>query len=57
MGIFDFWKNRKLKLGLNGQILRLKLDFQEEIRDFKHFKELQSKKTKNINHKKFSIEN
>ena len=40
MGIFDFWKKKKL----NKLILRLKDDFNEEIRDFGHFKELQVKK-------------
>lgn len=45
MGIFDFWKRRKL----NNLILRLKEDFNEEIRDFEHFKELQAIKKSGIN--------
>lgn len=44
MVIFDFWKKRADRLSLNQQILRLKQDFQEEIKDFEHFKQLQIKK-------------
>ena len=40
MAIFDFWKRRRL----NKVILNLKEHFNEEIKDFRHFKELQSKK-------------
>lgn len=40
MAVFDFWKSGKL----NRLISKLKEDFQEEIRDFGHFKELQTKK-------------
>ncbi len=40
MAVFDFWKRRRL----NNSIFRLKEDFNEEIRDFAHFKELQFKK-------------
>ena len=40
MAIFDFFQRGKL----NKLILRLKEDFNEEIKDFGHFKELQARK-------------
>ena len=48
MGILDFWRRRKFakieRLSLNEKIVRLKQDFEEEISNFEHFKQLQFKK-------------
>ena len=44
MAIFDFLKRTKKITDLDKLILRLKEDFREKIKNFQHFKELQSKK-------------